>query len=75
MPIYEYVCGECRHEFEALVRGSETPHCAACGGQNLTKLLSVPAAHTASTDVAGCPMPGGSEMCGRGGCGFPQCQM
>ena len=75
MPIYEYVCQQCNHEFETLIRGAETPACAACGSQKLKKLLSVPAAHSAAADIHGCPMPGGPDMCGRGGCGLPQCQM
>ncbi len=45
MPIYEYVCRKCRHEFEVLVRGNEQPECPQCGDRKLDKLLSVPAAH------------------------------
>jgi len=28
MPIFEYACRACGHEFETLVRGAETPACA-----------------------------------------------
>ncbi len=73
MPIYEYLCQECQHEFETLVRGVERPVCASCGSQRLEKLLSVPAAHSAS-ETAGCDMPGPGP-CGQGGCGLPACQM
>jgi len=42
MPIYEYTCKACEHQFETLVRGGETPVCAACGSADLERLLSMP---------------------------------
>ena len=30
MPIYGYDCNKCGHEFETLVRSSETPSCPSC---------------------------------------------
>jgi putative FmdB family regulatory protein len=41
MPIFEYRCRDCDHHFEALVRGSEAPHCPECGETHLDKQLSV----------------------------------
>lgn len=77
MPLYEYTCTKCRDEFELLVRGGETPVCPQCGSQRLERLLSVPAAHTASAggNLSICeaprPSPGGcgAPWCGQGGCG------
>jgi len=46
MPLFEYACKECTHEFEALVRGSEKPECPSCHGKELQRRLSVFAAHT-----------------------------
>jgi putative FmdB family regulatory protein len=73
MPIYEYVCEHCRHQFELLLRGSEKPVCPSCGRSKLNKLLSVPAAHVASSkpscparDLGVCGMP----QCGGGLCGL-----
>ena len=68
MPLYEYTCHDCDSQFELLVRGSELPHCPECDSEQLEKLLSVPAAHTAgSRDLPMCqPAPAG-------GCGLPQC--
>ena len=43
MPIYEYKCRACGHEFEALVRASSTPDCPACQSQDLERILSVAA--------------------------------
>ena len=76
MPLYEYVCHDCRREFELLVRGDDQPACDECGSTKLRKLLSVPAAHSAGATGDGpsaCDLPGG--MCGMGGCGMPECGM
>ena len=42
MPIYEYTCKSCNHQFETLVRSGETPKCAACDSAELERLLSLP---------------------------------
>ena len=49
MPIFEYKCRSCEHEFEALVRKSDVPACPSCGGTDLDRLLSSPALKTEST--------------------------
>ncbi len=75
MPIYEYTCGGCRHEFELLVRGNETPSCPECSSPRLDKRFSVPAAHThASGNLPMCDAPpvGG---CDQPGCGAGRCAM
>lgn len=77
MPLYEYVCSNCKQEFEALVRGSEVPACPHCGATKLDRLLSVPAAHTKGSEAGPVcrpsPAPGGcgAPWCGTGGCGGP----
>jgi putative FmdB family regulatory protein len=40
MPLYDFVCRACGHEFEALVRGPEAPECPECHGTDLERLLS-----------------------------------
>lgn len=40
MPLYDFRCRGCRHEFEALVRAPQTPHCPACASADLERLLS-----------------------------------
>ena len=46
MPIFDFVCTSCHHEFEALVRGSSAPICPECGSSELEKRLSLPALKT-----------------------------
>ena len=41
MPIYEYRCRACGHAFEALVRGTDAPVCAACAATDLERLVSL----------------------------------
>lgn len=42
MPIFEYVCDKCGHEFETLQKASEAPLkiCEACGAKGLRKKIS-----------------------------------
>lgn len=40
MPIFDFQCKGCGHEFEALVRASDTPECPSCQSQDLERLLS-----------------------------------
>lgn len=49
MPIFEYACRGCGHQFETLVRGSQTPPCPSCASLNLERLLSLPAIHSDTT--------------------------
>lgn len=49
MPIFEYSCDACHHEFETLVRTGDTPACPKCAGAALTKRLSLPAIKSDST--------------------------
>jgi putative FmdB family regulatory protein len=69
MPIYEYACRACGHEFETLVRTSETPSCAKCSSADLEKKLSVFAAQSNSAEPAPvgacgtCGHPGGPGSC------------
>jgi putative FmdB family regulatory protein len=41
MPIFEYVCKECQHEFEALVFGKKKAECPKCQSKKLEPQLSV----------------------------------
>ena len=41
MPIFEYECRACGHEFELLVRTGDVPACPSCASRDLEKLLSL----------------------------------
>ena len=71
MPIFEYVCNDCNHEFEALVFGSDKAECPKCRSKRLTPQLSVFAvaskgssASASSSGACGtCGDPRGSGSC------------
>jgi putative FmdB family regulatory protein len=55
MPLYDYECRKCGHEFEALIRTGDTPVCASCGSPELERLLSgfaVSSDHTRQLNLA-----------------------
>ena len=49
MPIFDFICGDCGEQIEALVRGSQVPVCAKCGSEKLEKQMSLPSVKTSST--------------------------
>ena len=49
MPIYEYRCTSCDHQFEALIRGAEKPSCPECSGEDLERQTSLPTVHSSGT--------------------------
>jgi len=69
MPIFEYICQECQHEFETLVFGRDKAKCPKCQSQKLSPQLSVfamstkgmPAKSSANTSAGAC-----------GSCGDPR---
>ena len=65
MPIYEYACRRCGHEFETLVRGGAIPDCPDCHSTDLAKKLSVFATAASAPDAS--PLAAGP--CGS--CGHP----
>src|SRR5580698_463505 len=66
MPIFEYICQECQHEFETLVFGRDKAKCPKCESQKLSPQLSVFAVSAKST--AGSASP--TRACGS--CGDPR---
>jgi putative FmdB family regulatory protein len=50
MPIFDFRCAGCGHEFEKLVlRSSAAVECPSCGGTELEKLISMPAVSSENT--------------------------
>src|SRR6266568_5981365 len=71
MPIFEYVCRECRHQFELIVNGNSKVACPSCQSRRLEKQLSVFALNSkanATTNVVRDNLPMGP--CGS--CGDPR---
>ncbi len=65
MPIYEYACNKCGHEFETLVRSDTIPDCPTCHSADLEKKLSVFATAVSTGERA----PAIAGPCGS--CGHP----
>jgi putative FmdB family regulatory protein len=66
MPIFEYACHDCGHQFETLVRSGTVAACPGCGSTALGKLLSVFA--TQGSDAGAAPQPAFGPC---GTCGHP----
>lgn len=79
MPIYEYRCGDCGHQFEKLIRNSgEIPAaCPECGKKTLKKMFSSFTASVAGAfckSADSCPSSGGGHKHSTGcGCGGGKC--
>jgi putative FmdB family regulatory protein len=71
MPLFEYRCTHCQHEFEALVRDATWPACPECGAAQPEKLLSAVSARVSGSGSlpisAACP-PSDAPPCGPGCC-------
>lgn len=63
MPIFEYVCRNCEHQFEKLVSGASQPECPTCSSQDLTRQLSVFAVNSKSAPASR-PAAGPCGTCG-----------
>ncbi|OGQ18497.1 MAG: hypothetical protein A2138_23145 [Deltaproteobacteria bacterium RBG_16_71_12] len=63
MPIYEYICKQCQHGFEALVDSTGKAACPKCASEELDKQLSVFAAGKASAGAEPCSAMGGCGTC------------
>ena len=66
MPVYEYVCKSCQHEFEELVFGSNLPSCPQCESEELDKRVST--FGVGQSQPKGCP-PAMGPAPGPGPCG------
>lgn len=77
MPIFEYICKECKHEFEVLVFGRDKATCPECKSKDLAPQLSVFAvsakgasASSSSTSAGPCGSCGNPR--GPGACSLPE---
>lgn len=66
MPLYDYACKNCGHEFEALVASSDSPpaRCPKCEKTRTERRLSLIAAPRSGGDRSPAPQFGGCGRCG-----------
>ena len=64
MPIFEYACKSCEHEFEALVFGNEKASCPKCHSKSLAPKLSVFAVSAKASSTSSVPAMGPCGSCG-----------
>ena len=65
MPMYDFRCPDCGHEFEELVFGSRLPkQCPSCGGDGIERKVSTFATRTGRSGGGAPPISSGS--CGGG---------
>lgn len=66
MPIFEYICQKCHHQFETIVYGKEKAECPRCHHTKLEPQLSVFAVSATGSSRTASP----SGSCGS--CGDPR---
>jgi putative FmdB family regulatory protein len=66
MPIFEYVCQQCKHQFEAIVLGTQKAACPKCESKRLSQQLSSFAVRGEKSQQSASP----SGACGS--CGDPR---
>ena len=64
MPIFEYICKECDHHFEALVYGKQKAECPKCHATKLAPQLSVFAVSAKGPSSSPAPSSGACGSCG-----------
>jgi len=64
MPLFEYHCPKCNHQFELLVMGSTAPACPECNSKKLEKMLSTFAVNINGGAAMREAMPGPCGSCG-----------
>jgi putative FmdB family regulatory protein len=68
MPIFEYICKQCHHQFETLLYGKEKAECPKCHATKLEPQLSVFAVSVKGSSASASASSGGA--CGS--CGDPR---
>ena len=69
MPIFEYICKECHHQFETLIYGKQKAECPKCHATKLEPQLSVFAVSAKSSSA---PASSASSTRACGSCGDPR---
>lgn len=71
MPLFEYQCRACGRPFEVLVspRSAAPVRCPACDGEEIDRLIGLPAAGKAAEDQPATNCRGDGPPCGAPWCG------
>jgi putative FmdB family regulatory protein len=69
MPIFEYHCEQCEHDFELLSRAGEPPECPECHSVSLRKKWSTFAAQGGGKPIGASAVTGHAHGAGCGCCG------
>ncbi|MBO54667.1 MAG: FmdB family transcriptional regulator [Dehalococcoidia bacterium] len=73
MPLYEYQCTECGHNFEKLQSmkstGADCPNCEQPAKRSLSVFAAVSKGSSNGLDFSPMPPMGGGGCCGGGCCG------
>lgn len=64
MPLYEFHCTACAHDFELLVREQTVLACPSCASTEIEKQLSVFAVNTKGASTPRMAAPGPCGACG-----------
>jgi putative FmdB family regulatory protein len=64
MPLFEYDCRGCGHQFEYLTRDGQSPSCPSCASHDLEKRLSVFAIGANGGSASPRPSAGPCGTCG-----------
>jgi putative FmdB family regulatory protein len=65
VPLYDFQCKSCHHEFEALVRTGDVPECPTCHSRDLERLLSAFAVDSADRRQAAVKKERRRQIAGR----------
>jgi putative FmdB family regulatory protein len=68
MPLYEYTCQKCEHQFEALVFDGERVECPECHSSRLERHFSLPARPRTSGTALPLSCDPNTPPCGPGCC-------
>ena len=70
MPIFEYLCAECGHKFEAIILGEQKAECPKCHTAKLEQQLSTFSAHSHGSAPRQRLLAGSRQCCmnNGGGC-------
>jgi len=67
MPIFEFVCNDCQHNYETIAKRDEIPSCPSCKSENIEKKISICA--FASHNIGGVTVKRSAPPRQSGGCG------